>query len=61
MNADENWNNIAFKKGGQNTLIYKWWKPCKLSMVFTPDCSQLSFDTDKQKAYLTKRNVHSIC
>ena len=23
--------------------IYKGWKPCKLSMVFTPDCSQLSF------------------
>ena len=36
------WNKIALKKGGQNSPIYKGWKPCKLSMVFTPDCSQLS-------------------
>ena len=40
----ESWNNIALTKGGQNSPIYKGWKPCKLSMVFTPDCSQLFFD-----------------
>ena len=38
----ESWNNIALTKGGQNSPIYKGWKPCKLPMVFTPDCSQQS-------------------
>ena len=50
----ESWNNIALTKGGQNSPIYKRWKPCKLSMVFTPDCSHLSFTINKQNAYLTK-------
>ena len=40
--AYESWNNIALRKGGQNSPIYKGWKPCKLSMVFTPDCSHCS-------------------
>ena len=57
----ESWNNIALIKGGQNSPIYKGWKPCKLSMVFTPDCSQLSFIKDKQKKMFTWQNYQLDC
>ena len=53
---NESWNNIALIKGGQNSPINKGWKPCKLSMVFTPDCSQLSFTIEKQNKMLTWQN-----
>ena len=57
----ESWNNIALTKGGQNSPIYKGWKPCKPSMVFTPDCSQLSFTTDKQKAEKISKTILIFC
>ena len=56
----ESWNNIALIKGGQNSPIYKGWKPCKLSMVFTSDCSQLSFTKDNVSLWFDRQDSDKI-
>ena len=53
---------LGFTKRGQDSPIYKGWKPCKLSMAFTPDCSQLSFNKYyKQTKCSPEKNYQLDC
>ena len=59
INLYQSWNNVALMIGGQNSPIYNGWQPCKLSMLFTPDCSPLSYTNEKK--LLTWQNYQLDC